>query len=93
MEVDFSLIDLKELDLTMVFWEEVLAHGSSIQEEVSTQTWSFLYYSALDLLSDPDPSSEEEQNLHTAVDDYMHSEHVQTWIANQTQEMTIYLKK
>ncbi len=93
MKVDFSLFDLKELDLTMVFWDEILESGSSIQEEIVTQTWSFLYYAALDLFPDSNPSIEEDDRLQAALEEYVCSENIQTWIATKTQEMTVYLQK
>ncbi|MHA1794781.1 MAG: hypothetical protein ACTSUK_01615, partial [Promethearchaeota archaeon] len=48
MEIDLSTIPLDQLDLTLVFWDEILSSGSSVEEEIRLQVWSYLYNSVLD---------------------------------------------
>ncbi|TFH28831.1 MAG: hypothetical protein E4G98_04775 [Promethearchaeota archaeon] len=93
MEINFDAIDLNGLDLELVFWEEILKSGYTIREEIKNQVWTFLYYYALDLLPNPDPSPEEDQSLHDMVDQYILTEKVQTWIEGKTAEIATFLKE
>ncbi len=93
MEIDFDAIDLNGLDLKMVFWREILSSGYTIQEEIKNQVWTFLYYDALDNLPNPDPSPEEEEALQKLLDQYIQTEKIQSWIEQNTEEITVFLKE
>ncbi|WP_457557255.1 hypothetical protein [Candidatus Harpocratesius sp.] len=92
MEIDLDNIPLDQLDLTLVFWDEILESGSSVEEEVRMQLWSFLYNSVLDGLEN-DPSDEDDTQLQAQIDDYLKSEKMKKWISQQAEEIHKFLNK
>ncbi|MCF2138659.1 MAG: hypothetical protein K9W44_01225 [Candidatus Lokiarchaeota archaeon] len=92
MEIDLDNIPLDQLDLTLVFWDEILESGSSVEEEVRMQLWSFLYNSVLDGL-EIDPSDEDDTKLQAQIDEYLKSEKMKEWISQQAEEIHKFLNK
>ncbi|MHA1620198.1 MAG: hypothetical protein ACTSVZ_13055 [Promethearchaeota archaeon] len=95
MEIDFDFksIDLTGLDLKIVFWEEILSSGYTIQEEIKNQLWTFLYYAALDNLPNPDPSAEEEDALQELLNQYIQTDKIQSWISENTEKIATFLEE
>lgn len=90
---DLARIDLKDLDLMLVFWDEILETGISIHEEIKNQVWGFAYNTILDSLADPDLSEEADARLKAKLDEYVQTPEVTAWIQTQSQVIAEKLGK
>lgn len=92
MDYDFEAAPLDQLDLTLVFWEEVLASGSSVEEEIRFQVWSFIYTDILDKKGN-NLSEEEDEELQEKLDQFLETPKMKQFLADQAVKIHEFLKK
>ncbi|MHA1777391.1 MAG: hypothetical protein DRO88_03170 [Promethearchaeia archaeon] len=92
MEIDLSTIPLDQLDLTLVFWDEILSSGSSVEEEIRLQVWSYLYNSVLDEICE-EISETDDLDLQNQIEKYMDTPEIQEWLAKQATKIHDFLQK